>query len=81
MTPRLNWEGTTLNKNILTKKGLAIGVERLGQTMPLEFIDLNSTPVAALNCDNRKAIGKEKLRKTRFDKSKKDDNIECRKKN
>ena len=26
--------------------------------MPLEFIDLNSLLVAAVNCDNRKARGK-----------------------
>ena len=26
--------------------------------MPLEFIDLNSPPVATVNCDNQKAMGK-----------------------
>ena len=78
MTLGFNWEGT--NKNILTKNGLPIGVERQGQTMPLEFIDLNSPPVVAVNCDNGKAMGKEKWRRTRFDKSTKTDNIECRKK-
>ena len=26
--------------------------------MPLEFIDLDSPPVVAVNCDNQKAIGK-----------------------
>ena len=26
--------------------------------MLLEFIDLNTPPVAAVNCDNRKAMGK-----------------------
>ena len=58
MTPGLKREGTKQNKNILTKNGLPIGVERQGQTMPLEFIDLNSPPVVAVNCDNRKAMGK-----------------------
>ena len=49
--------------------------------MPLKFIDLNSTPAVAVNCDNGKAMGKEKWRWKRFDKSTKNDNIECRKKN
>ena len=48
--------------------------------MPLEFIDLNSPPVVAVNCDNRKAMGKEKWHRTRFEKSTKSDNIEFRKK-
>ena len=26
--------------------------------MPLEFIDLNSPPVVAVNCDNRKTMGR-----------------------
>ena len=81
MTPGLNREGTKQNKNILTKNGLPIGVERQGQTMPLEFIDLNSPPVVAVNCDNGKAMGKEKWHRTRFDKSTKNDSIEFRKKN
>ena len=29
--------------------------------MPLEFSDLNSPSVVAVNCDNRKVIGKEKI--------------------
>ena len=49
--------------------------------MSLEFIDLNFPPVLAVNCDNGKAMEKEKLRRTRFDKSTKNDNIECRRKN
>ena len=48
--------------------------------MPLKFIDLNSPPVVAVNCDNRKAMGKEKWHRTRFEKSTKNDNIEFRKK-
>ena len=80
MTPGLNREGTKQNKNILTKNGLPIGAERQGQTIPLEFIDLNSHPVVTVNCDNRKAMGKEKWHRTRFDKSTKNDNIEYRKK-
>ena len=36
--------------------------------MPLEFIYLNSPPVVAVNCDNRKAMGKEKWHKTKFEK-------------
>ena len=46
--------------------------------MPLEFIDLNSYHVVAVNCDNRKAVGKEKWHKKRFEKSTKNDNIEIR---
>ena len=37
--------------------------------MPLEFTDLNSLLVAAVNCDNRKATGKEKWHKKKFEKS------------
>ena len=48
--------------------------------MPLEFIDLNSPPVAAVNCDKRKATGKEKWHKTRIKNSTKNDNMEFRKK-
>ena len=47
--------------------------------MPLEFIDLNSLPVVAVNCDNRKAMGKEKLHRTRLEKSTKNDNMEFKK--
>ena len=48
--------------------------------MPLEFIYLNSPPVVVVNCDNRKAMGKEKWHKTKFEKSTKNDSIEFRKK-
>ena len=48
--------------------------------MPLEFIFLNSPSVVAVNCDNRKAMGKEKCPKTTFEKPTKNDNIEFRKK-
>ena len=49
--------------------------------MPFEFIiDLYSPSVVAVNCDNGKAMGKEKWRRAKFDKSTKNDNIECRKK-
>ena len=37
--------------------------------MPLEFIYLNSPPVVAVNCDNQKAMGKEKWHKVNFEKS------------
>ena len=47
--------------------------------MPLEFIYLNSSPVVAVNCDNRKAMGKEKWHKEKFEKSTKNDSIELRK--
>ena len=43
--------------------------------MPLEFIYLNSPPVVAVNCDNRKAMGKEKWRKVKFEKSTKNYSI------
>ena len=46
--------------------------------MPLEFIYLNSSPVVAVNCDNRKAMGKEKWHKVKFEKSTKNDSIEFR---
>ena len=48
--------------------------------MPLEFINLNSPPVVAVNCDNRKAMGKEKWHKKRLERSSKNDNIELRRK-
>ena len=47
--------------------------------MPLQFIYLNSPPVVAVNCDNRKAMGKEKWHKVKFEKSTKNDSIEFRK--
>ena len=47
--------------------------------MPLEFIYLNSPPVVAVNCHNRKALGKEKWHKVKFEKSTKNDSIEFRK--
>ena len=46
--------------------------------MPLEFIYLNSPPVVAVNCDNRKAMGKEKWHKVKIEKSTKNDSIEFR---
>ena len=49
--------------------------------MPLEFIYLNSSPVVAVNCDNRKAMGKEKWHKVKFEKSTKNDGIEFREQN
>ena len=48
--------------------------------MPLAFIDLNSPPVVAVDGDNRKAMGKEKWHRTRFEKSTKHNTIEFRKK-
>ena len=47
--------------------------------MPLEFIYLNSPPAVAVNCDNRKAMGKQKWHKVKFEKSRKNDSIEFRK--
>ena len=47
--------------------------------MPLEFIYLNFPPVVVVNCDNRKAMGKEKWHKVKFEKSTKNDSIEFRK--
>ena len=41
--------------------------------MPLELIYLNSPPVVAVNCDNRKAMGKEKWHKVKFEKSAKNE--------
>ena len=47
--------------------------------MLLKLIDLNSPPVFAVNCDNQKAMGKEKWHKVKFEKSTKNDSIEFRK--
>ena len=49
--------------------------------MPLEFIYLNSPPVVAVTCDNRKAMGKQKWHKVKFEKYTKNDSIEFRKQN
>ena len=49
--------------------------------MLLKLIDLNSPPVFAVNCDNQKAMGKEKWHKVKFEKSTKNDSIEIRKQN
>ena len=40
---------------------------------------MNSPRVVAVNCDNRKAIGKEKWHKVKFEKSTKNDSIQFRK--
>ena len=74
----LNWEEQ--NKNILTKKGLPVGVERQGDTVPLDITDLNSPPAVAVNCDNRKAMAKEQWHRKRLEKSTKHDKIELKKK-
>ena len=47
--------------------------------MPLEFNYLNSPPVVAVNCHNRKAMGKEKWHKVKFEKTTKNDSTEFRK--
>ena len=47
--------------------------------MPLAFIYLNSPSVVAVNCDNPKAMGKEKWHNVKFEKSTKNDSIEFRK--
>ena len=39
--------------------------------MPFQFIYLNSPPVVAVNCHKRKAMGKEKWHKAKFEKSQK----------
>ena len=49
--------------------------------MPIRFIDLNFPPVVAVNCDNQKAMGKEKWHRMKFEKSTtKNVNIEFRQK-
>ena len=48
--------------------------------MPLEFINLNSPPVLAANCDNGKAMWKEKWHWTSLERSIKNNNIELRRK-
>ena len=47
--------------------------------MPLKFNYLNSPPVVAVNCENRKAMRKEKWHKVKFEKSTKNDSREFRK--
>ena len=64
----------------LNRDGLSIGFERYGYIMPLEFIDWNSSPIVAVNCDNRKAIRKGKWHRRRLTKSRKNDIIDFRKK-
>ena len=49
--------------------------------MPLEFIFLNSPTAVVVNSDNRKAMGKEKWHKVKFEKFTKNDSIEFTKKN
>ena len=44
--------------------------------MPLESIYLNCPPVVAVNCDNQRAMGKEKQHKVKFENSTKNDSIE-----
>ena len=48
--------------------------------MSLEFIYLNSPPGVTVYCDNRKAMGKEKWHKAKFEKFTKNDSIDFRKK-
>ena len=48
--------------------------------MPFEFINLNPSPFVAVNCDNGKAMRKEKFHKTRLERSAKNSNIELRQK-
>ena len=49
--------------------------------MPLEFIDLDSPPVVAVTCDNRKVMGKEKIaQKEGLKNQQKIDNMQFRKK-
>ena len=42
---------------------------------------MNSPPVVAVNCDNRKAMEKEKWHKIKFEKYTNNDSIELRKQN
>ena len=49
--------------------------------MPLECINFNSPLVVAVNCDNRKPMGKEKWHKVKFEKSAKNDGIVFREQN
>ena len=44
--------------------------------MPLEFNNLNSLPVVAVNCDNGKAIRKEKWQRASLERSTKNNNME-----
>ena len=36
--------------------------------MPFEFIDFNSPPMVAVNCDNQKAMVKEQWHRKRYEK-------------
>ena len=44
--------------------------------MPLAFINLYSPPIVAVNCDNRKAMGKEKWHRMSLERSTKNNNME-----
>ena len=44
--------------------------------MPFEFINLNPSLFVAVNCDNRKAMRKEKVHRSRLERSTKNNNIE-----
>ena len=64
MAQGLNREETkhTYKQSILTKNGLSIGVARQGQTMPIEFINLNSPSVIAVTVTTEKLWGKKNNR-------------------
>ena len=72
MTLGLNREGTK-QKYTCQKWYWKVGVK-------YEFIDLTFPPALSVNCDNRKAMGKEIWHRTKIEKSTKNDNIELRKK-
>ena len=67
MTLGLNQEGTiqkyTYRKR-LTNRSWKVGVDYAARIHLFEF-----SPFFAVNCDNRKAMGKEKLHKVKFEKS------------
>ena len=78
MTLGLNEEGArqkyTYQKRLTNRSG-KVGVDYAARIHLFEF-----SPVVAVNCDNRKALWKEKWHKAKFEKSTKNDSIEFRKK-
>ena len=78
MTLGLNREGTRqkyTHQKRLTNQSGKVGVDYAARIHLFEF-----SPVVAVNCDNREALGKERWHKAKFEKSPKNDSIEFRKK-
>ena len=70
--------GREQNKTEITyQKRLTNGSWKVGVDYAAQIHWFGFPPIVAVNCDIGKAMGKEKWCRTRFDKSTKNDNIEC----